>query len=212
MKDTVDQIYDELNAQVVRMLEHSLNQASRIAQLEHENARLDAALDEEISTRDQYHEWADRLAAEIARYFGVDIGEHSNANNPWEQAYEAVPAAPSAPSAPAVEQHSPAVVAWAVTSDNTKGIHKLSIKRESADRKAAVWLEEWPNNPVRVRPLAFADVAPQAADTDKVREAILALRCTNPYAEDKCNLYKEGYAVARQEAADLVASMAGDMG
>lgn len=70
-------------------------QVVRIAELERENARLDAALDGEISCRDHYHEWADKLAAEISRYFGVDIGEHSNANNPWEQAYEAVPAAPA---------------------------------------------------------------------------------------------------------------------
>lgn len=34
MKDLTEQIYDELNAQVVRMMDHSLNQASRIAELE----------------------------------------------------------------------------------------------------------------------------------------------------------------------------------
>lgn len=44
MKDTVDQIYDELNAQVVRMLEHSLNQASRIAELETKLQEQDAML------------------------------------------------------------------------------------------------------------------------------------------------------------------------
>lgn len=44
MKDTVDQIYDELNAQVVRVLEHSLNQASRIAELETKLQEQDAML------------------------------------------------------------------------------------------------------------------------------------------------------------------------
>lgn len=34
MKDLTEQIYDELSAQVVRMLNHSLNQASRIVELE----------------------------------------------------------------------------------------------------------------------------------------------------------------------------------
>lgn len=34
MKDLTEQIYDELNAQVVRMLNHSLAQASRIVELE----------------------------------------------------------------------------------------------------------------------------------------------------------------------------------
>lgn len=42
MKDLTEQIYDELNAQVVRMLEHSLAQASRIADLERQIAEASA--------------------------------------------------------------------------------------------------------------------------------------------------------------------------
>lgn len=56
----------------------------------------------------------------------------------------------------AVLQDTP--VAYAVTSDRG-GIHKLSITEEAANRKAATWSLEWPNNNCRVRPLIFGDVA-----------------------------------------------------
>ena len=52
-------------------------------------------------------------------------------------------------------------VAWAVTAERG-GIHKLAITRESAERKAARWLDEWPNNGCKVRPLVFGDAAEQA--------------------------------------------------
>lgn len=42
-----------------------------------------------ISERDRNEEWADRLAAATAKHFGVDIGEHSNVNDPWANALEA---------------------------------------------------------------------------------------------------------------------------
>ena len=40
MKDMLEQIYDELNAQVIRMMEHGRKQAERIAELERENSSL----------------------------------------------------------------------------------------------------------------------------------------------------------------------------
>lgn len=40
MKDMLEQIYDELNAQVIRMLEHARKQSERIAELERENSSL----------------------------------------------------------------------------------------------------------------------------------------------------------------------------
>lgn len=55
-----------------------------------------------------------------------------------------------------------APVAWAVTAPKG-GIHKLSITRDSAERKAARWREEWPDNACRVRPLVFGDAAPMSA-------------------------------------------------
>lgn len=50
---------------------------------------LDRALGEAIDQRDRYHEIADELAGHIARITGVDIGEHSSANCPWQNAIEA---------------------------------------------------------------------------------------------------------------------------
>jgi hypothetical protein len=47
-----------------------------------------------IDERDQYHEWADKLADAIAERLGVDIGEHSNLNSPWENALEFIEATP----------------------------------------------------------------------------------------------------------------------
>ena len=39
-----------------------------------------------IKERDLYGDKADELAQAIADHFGVDIGEHSNVNCPWENA------------------------------------------------------------------------------------------------------------------------------
>lgn len=50
---------------------------------------LDRALGGVIDQRDRYHEVADELAAHIASITGVDIGEHSSANCPWQNAIEA---------------------------------------------------------------------------------------------------------------------------
>lgn len=66
-----------------------------------------------------------------------------------------------ASSAPAVATGG--AVAWAVVSKKG-GIHKLSITRESAERKAAHWQKEWPDNGCTVRPLAFMDAAPTAEE------------------------------------------------
>lgn len=47
------------------------------------------AFDETIGQRDRYHEVADELAEHIARITGVEIGEHSSVNCPWQNAIEA---------------------------------------------------------------------------------------------------------------------------
>lgn len=49
------------------------------------------ALLQVIEERDEAVEWADKLAGAIAAAAGVDIGEHSNLNEPWERALDAVP-------------------------------------------------------------------------------------------------------------------------
>ncbi|ALK22109.1 hypothetical protein [Burkholderia cepacia] len=50
----------------------------------------DELWDQTLRERDEYHGTADKLAAAIAKHFGVDIGEHSNANCPWEEALEVI--------------------------------------------------------------------------------------------------------------------------
>jgi hypothetical protein len=63
---------------------------ARIAELE----KSDAMWDDEIKMRDNYHDWADKLAGAIASHFGCDIGEHSSANNPWAEALDTIENAP----------------------------------------------------------------------------------------------------------------------
>ena len=46
----------------------------------------DELWDETLKDRDAYHQFADDLAAQIAAITGVDIGEHSSMNNPWQEA------------------------------------------------------------------------------------------------------------------------------
>lgn len=46
-----------------------------------------------LGERDRNEEWADKLAAAIAKHLGIDIGEHSNMNDPWANAIEALKAA-----------------------------------------------------------------------------------------------------------------------
>ncbi len=50
---------------------------------------MDRALGEAIDQRDRYHDMADDLAGHIAAITGADIGEHSSANCPWQNAIEA---------------------------------------------------------------------------------------------------------------------------
>lgn len=54
----------------------------------------DELWDSTLRDRDNNQEWADKLADAIAIHFGVDIGEHSNANCPWHEALEAIESAP----------------------------------------------------------------------------------------------------------------------
>ena len=57
----------------------------------------DALWDQTLRERDRYHEAADELAQAIAEHLGVEIGEHSNCNCPWQNALEHIQsAAPSA--------------------------------------------------------------------------------------------------------------------
>ena len=62
----------------------------RVEALQRERDKLDRDFDQALEERDNFHEWADKLAY---RLFDVeDIGEHSSMNNPWQKAVEALDA------------------------------------------------------------------------------------------------------------------------
>lgn len=87
-------------------------------------------------------------------------------------------------------------VAWAVVSKKG-GIHKLAITRDSAERKAEAWQEEWPNNGCTVRPLVFGDVAPAASQVASIpTEVVDALKAVR-----ECG---NGGAKLSRRASDLV--------
>ena len=52
-------------------------------------AEAERDMDQLIGERDHAEEMADKLADAIATLLGVEIGEHSSMNCPWEQALEA---------------------------------------------------------------------------------------------------------------------------
>lgn len=66
---------------------HDASMIERAAQ------RHEAELVEIIGQRDLAEAWADKLANAIAKQFAADIGEHSNANNPWAEALAIIEAA-----------------------------------------------------------------------------------------------------------------------
>lgn len=57
-------------------------------------------MDEVMTKRDNYHDKADALAYAIAEHLGVDVGEHSSANCPWDRALEELEAKAALPSQP----------------------------------------------------------------------------------------------------------------
>lgn len=84
---------DSLRAQLAKANERADYYMKLItSDIGYEHAKdLEKGILEEIENRDNREEWLDKLSVEIARYFGVDIGEHSSANNPWVEAFEAIP-------------------------------------------------------------------------------------------------------------------------
>lgn len=52
--------------------------------------QIDVEIDRLIDERDNAIEQADKLSYAIGKYAGVDVGEHSNRNNPWERALAVV--------------------------------------------------------------------------------------------------------------------------
>jgi hypothetical protein len=61
-----------------------------ISQTHQENSEVEKEMAQIIAERDNYHEWADKLADAIGTHLGKDVGEHSNCNNPWAEALSAL--------------------------------------------------------------------------------------------------------------------------
>lgn len=81
----------QLMAELGSMNEELSNRKEQIAKLQANLRPTDDALwDQTLQERDCYHEIADKLACAIAEHFGVEIGEHSSMNNPWENALDAI--------------------------------------------------------------------------------------------------------------------------
>lgn len=59
------------------------------AALEARNAEEERASLQTIDERDKAQDVADRLTEAIAEITGVDMGEHSNMNDPWQNALQA---------------------------------------------------------------------------------------------------------------------------
>lgn len=88
----------------------------------------DELWDQTLSERDTYHEYADKLANAIATHLGVDIGEHSNLNNPWFKALEAL------------ESRSPAMAAAAPADE--RAAPDVPEKRHATDPEQQ-WQQFW---------------------------------------------------------------------
>ncbi|HHX6978703.1 TPA: hypothetical protein ACVGNR_000882 [Pseudomonas aeruginosa] len=70
-----------------KRLEDQLKVAlARVAEMERKLRNEENAHTTTIEQRDNAEHWADQLANAIAERFGVDIGEHSNLNCPWNEA------------------------------------------------------------------------------------------------------------------------------
>lgn len=108
-----------------------------------------------IEQRDAAEDWADRLANRISEITGIDIGEHSNLNNPWSAALDALEELASEPTGwrPIAEyQFGQWVMIWKEAAKwqkatGYKGCHEVRMIRED---------ESWPDNVTHFMPLPAA--------------------------------------------------------
>ncbi|MBW6371843.1 LysM peptidoglycan-binding domain-containing protein, partial [Pseudomonas aeruginosa] len=113
--------YMDSGQQTYRALQNEIRELERNLRNE-ENAHTTT-----IEQRDNAEHWADQLANAIAERFGVDIGEHSNLNCPWNEALVWMQ------QPPAQAQHSvPAYVSYTTRpAESLAGIALRQLKDES---------------------------------------------------------------------------------
>lgn len=154
-----------------------------------ERGKLDKALNDVITERDEYHDVADRLASAIADYFLSPIGEHTSSNCPWMRALELI-------QNPPVEQ-----VAGALTAlrDRLERIHAAcsdTRPKQAVGEMIAGMLAmpEW-NAAQAVSSPSNADAI--AAAQDAVRQAYIAhFGSDKGWTEEPGSWFIEGYRAA----------------
>lgn len=116
-----------------------------------------------IRDRDCYHEWADDLAAAISKFTGVDIGEHSNMNNPWREALDAIENYEPAASHPSNAAGQDAPAAWVHEEDPSRVISAAQKQQALRDGGASA---------SSVKPYSIAAVVPAATVPQVVQAPI----------------------------------------
>ncbi len=74
-----------LTGLIDKSLAHSIAWQDKCTELQAEVDRLGKALDEVMGERDSYHDWADQITDAVG-----DCGEHSSANQPWQNAIDRI--------------------------------------------------------------------------------------------------------------------------
>ena len=85
-------IWKDQSGNVVAKLYGGVSLIPEIAKRQARIEELEASETALINERDNYHDWADRLANAIAAHVGEEIGEHTSANSPWANALELIDA------------------------------------------------------------------------------------------------------------------------
>lgn len=89
-RDGYKALFERYDAQAFEDLIKERHQAlAEVERMRGEAAETDRALMQVIAERDERQDVADALAEAIARLTGVEIGEHSSANDPWRNALDA---------------------------------------------------------------------------------------------------------------------------
>jgi hypothetical protein len=110
----------------------------------------DIGLDQALTKRDEYHDIADKLAEAIADHLGIDIGEHSSDNCPWQAALGALDVAPALPS-PAPVAPKPAMSKFATVEDYRAAV--ASFDKRMEDPLTQAILEQTGELPPAASPL-----------------------------------------------------------
>jgi hypothetical protein len=80
----MDESFDELYRQIESCDKENATLRGHVKKLEKRLADEERSCSQVMKERDEAEEWADNLAAAIAAHCQIDIGEHSNCNNPWQ--------------------------------------------------------------------------------------------------------------------------------